>query len=223
MRAVGERDLVFRDTVVSDLSGATRGHASALCCDVTVTCPSPYGVLLCRSRGVAHELTVTTGIDRVTVHELLLARCLHWTHNFGVFHKFRCVHPQKLRSQGPDLPPCSAGEDSHVDALLDVWDLEEDHPRPRPTKRLVRRRRDHVAMLEGRGVLLLGNKARDVSDVRHEDGTNLIRDGARHHRESWQGGRSTPVSAGEFCKSTSSSKAPRSITLPSKTNTSYDA
>ena len=41
----------------------------------------------------------------------------------------------------------------------------------------MRRRRD-VAMLEGRGVLLRGNEARDVSDVRHEDGTNLIRDGA---------------------------------------------
>ena len=104
----------------------------------------------------------------------------------------------------------------HVDALLDVWDLEEDHPRPRPTKRRVRRRRDHVAMFEEKGVLLRGNKARDVSDVRHEDGTNLIRDGARHHRESWQGGRSTPVSASELCKSTSSSKAPRSITLPSQ-------
>ena len=52
----------------------------------------------------------------------------------------------------------------------------------------MRRRRDHVAMLEGKGVLLRGNKARDVS-------ANLIRDGARHHRESWQGGRSTPVSA----------------------------
>ena len=42
----------------------------------------------------------------------------------------------------------------------------------------MRRRRDHVAMLEGRGVLLRGNEARDVSDVRHEDGTNLIRDDA---------------------------------------------
>ena len=52
------------------------------------------------------------------------------------------------------------------------------HPRPRTTQRLVRRRRDHVAMLEGRGVLLRGNEARDVSDVRHEDGANLIRDGA---------------------------------------------
>ena len=31
--------------------------------------------------------------------------------------------------------------------------LEEDHSRPQTTKRLVRRRRDHVAMLEGRGVL----------------------------------------------------------------------
>ena len=73
--------------------------------------------------------------------------------------------------------------------------LEEDHSRPQATNRVVRRRRDHVAMLDGRGVLLRGNKARDVSDVRHKDGTNLIRDGARHHRESWQGGRSTPVSA----------------------------
>ena len=74
MRAVGEHDLVFRDTALSDLSGATRCHASALCCDVTVTCLSPHGVLLCRSGGVVHELTVTTGVDRVTVHELLLAR-----------------------------------------------------------------------------------------------------------------------------------------------------
>ena len=54
---------------------------------------------------------------------------------------------------------------------------------------------DHVAMLEGRGVLLRGNKARDMSDVRHDDGTDPIRDGARHHRESWQVGRTTPVSA----------------------------
>ena len=56
--------------------------------------------------------------------------------------------------------------------------LEEEHSRPQTTKRLVRRRRDLVAMLEGRGVLLRGNKARDVSDVHREDGTNLIRDGA---------------------------------------------
>ena len=40
----------------------------------TVTCISPHGVFLCRSGGVIHELTVTTGVDRVTVHELLLAR-----------------------------------------------------------------------------------------------------------------------------------------------------
>ena len=66
-------------------------------------------------------------------------------------------------------PTLQRWKDSHVDALLDVWDLEEDHPRPRPTKRLVRRRRDHVAMLEGRGVLLRGYEARDVSDVHHED------------------------------------------------------
>ena len=51
------------------------------------------------------------------------------------------------------------------------------HPRPRITQRLVRRRRDHVAMLEGRGMLLRGNEPRDVSDVHHEDGINLIREG----------------------------------------------
>ena len=56
--------------------------------------------------------------------------------------------------------------------------LKKNHPRPRTMQRLVRRRRDHVEMLEGRGVLLRSNKARDVGDVRHEDGTNLIRDGA---------------------------------------------
>ena len=43
--------------------------------------------------------------------------------------------------------------------------LEEDHSRPQTTKRLVRRRRDHVAMLEGRGLLLRGNKARKLVAV----------------------------------------------------------
>ena len=52
------------------------------------------------------------------------------------------------------------------------------HNGPRNTQRLVRRRRDHVAMLEGRGMLLRGNEAQNVSDVRHEDSINLIRDGA---------------------------------------------
>ena len=47
--------------------------ASGLCCDAAVTFLCPHDVLLCRSIGVVHELTVTTGIDRVTVYELLLA------------------------------------------------------------------------------------------------------------------------------------------------------
>ena len=49
---------------------------------------------------------------------------------------------------------------------------------------------------KGDGVLLRGNEARDVSDARWR-GTSQNRwcEGRpRHHRESWQGGRSTPVS-----------------------------
>ena len=44
----------------------------------------------------------------------------------GVFHKFRCVHLQQLRSQSSDLvvvrPTPHCWKDSHVDALLDAWD-----------------------------------------------------------------------------------------------------
>ena len=70
--------------------------------------------------------------------------------------------------------------------------LEEDHSRPRITQRLVRRRRDHVAMLEGRGMLLRGNEPRDVSDDHHEDGINLIRDGAEPRKIKWCEGRPRP-------------------------------
>ena len=42
------------------------------------------------------------------------------------------------------------------------------NPCPRTTQRLVRRHREHVALLKGEGVASL-NEARDVSDVHNED------------------------------------------------------
>lgn len=49
---------------------------------------------------------------------------------------------------------------------------------PRPAQRLVRRRRDDVAVREGRGVEPCGDEAADVGHVRHEEGADLIGDGA---------------------------------------------
>ena len=188
-----------------------------------------YGVLLCRSRGVVHEAHCHNW-NRPCHSPRAAARspCLHWTHNFGVFHEFRCVHPQKLRSQGPDLVV--------VRPTLQCWRRQPCRCAPWMSgilKKIIAGlgpRSDLCVVVvttspcsKGEGCCFLATRPRDVSDVRHEDGTNLIRDGARHHSESWHGGRSTPVSAGEFCMSMSSSKAPRSTTLPSKTNTSCDA
>ena len=60
-------------TSLNDPHSATRSLASALCCGVTVTGLRAHGTLLCESEAVVNETTVTTGIDRVTIHELLLA------------------------------------------------------------------------------------------------------------------------------------------------------
>ena len=46
--------------------------ASALGCGTTVTGLRARGILFCESEGVVYELTVSTGINRDTVHELLL-------------------------------------------------------------------------------------------------------------------------------------------------------
>ena len=59
-------------TSLGDLHSATRSLASALCCGVTVTGLRARGILLGESEVVVQELTVTTGIDRFTIHELLL-------------------------------------------------------------------------------------------------------------------------------------------------------
>ena len=56
------------------ISTAPRSLASALCCGVTVTRLRAHGILLEESEAVVHETTVTSGIDRVTIHELLLAQ-----------------------------------------------------------------------------------------------------------------------------------------------------
>ena len=61
-------------TSLSDTRSATRSLASALCCGATVTGLRAHGILLGESEAVVHETTVTTGIDRVPVHELLLAQ-----------------------------------------------------------------------------------------------------------------------------------------------------
>ena len=61
-------------TSLDDPHSAIRSLASALCCGVTVTGLRAHGILLDESEAVVHETTVTTGIDRVTIHELLLAR-----------------------------------------------------------------------------------------------------------------------------------------------------
>mmetsp|Transcript_9681 Transcript_9681/g.25762 ORF Transcript_9681/g.25762 Transcript_9681/m.25762 type:complete len:336 (-) Transcript_9681:1487-2494(-) len=103
----------------------------------------------------------------------------------GVLLELRAGHLQELSRQAADLvvvrAALQAGEDRHVDALLDVGDLlgvlEEDHACTRATQRLVRGGRDHVAMLEGRGVHASCDQARDVRDVRHQDRTHLVRDG----------------------------------------------
>mmetsp|Transcript_41191 Transcript_41191/g.106299 ORF Transcript_41191/g.106299 Transcript_41191/m.106299 type:complete len:371 (+) Transcript_41191:231-1343(+) len=102
----------------------------------------------------------------------------------GVLLELRAGDLQELSRQAADLvvvrAALQAGEDRHVDALLDVGDLlgvlEEDHACTRATQRLVRGGRDHVAMLEGRRVLARGNQARDVRDVSHEQGSDLVGD-----------------------------------------------
>lgn len=81
---------------------------------------------------------------------------------FRVIDELRSVHVQELRRQGADLmvvrSALKAGENCHVDALLNVWIpfriFEENHSRPGATQRFVRRGRDDVAMLERRRVLL---------------------------------------------------------------------
>ena len=52
----------------------TRIFASALCCDVIVAGLRAQAILLTESEAVVHELTVTTKIEHVRVHELLLAQ-----------------------------------------------------------------------------------------------------------------------------------------------------
>ena len=61
----------FSDTSQDNVCSATRILASALCCHATVTGLRARGVLFSRkTEGVVHEFTVSTGIDRVTVHEM---------------------------------------------------------------------------------------------------------------------------------------------------------
>ena len=59
---------------MSDSQSATRILTSAFHYDVTVIVASlrAHGILFGKSESVAHEAAVPSGIDRVTIHELLL-------------------------------------------------------------------------------------------------------------------------------------------------------
>ena len=76
MLTVGGYGFGPRDTSLSDVHSATRIFASALCSSVAVTGIglSAHGILHGESEPAVHEPTVSNGIDRVTVHELLHAR-----------------------------------------------------------------------------------------------------------------------------------------------------
>ena len=65
--------LVFRDTSLGDAHGATRIPACVHCCSVAVFGLGAHGTLLRESEAVDHEHAITSGIDRVAIHELLLA------------------------------------------------------------------------------------------------------------------------------------------------------
>ena len=62
--AVGEHVFASHDSL-SDPHDATRSLASGLRCDVTVTCLSAHGVLLCRSEAVVERLISARRSDRV--------------------------------------------------------------------------------------------------------------------------------------------------------------
>ena len=65
---------VSRHTCLSDSQGATRILTSAFHCVVTVIVASlrAHGILFGKIESIAHEAAVSSGIDRVTIHELLL-------------------------------------------------------------------------------------------------------------------------------------------------------
>ena len=67
---------VPRDTSLSELKVATRSLASALGCETTVTVIGlcAHGVLYGDNKSIVRELTVTSGIDSDTIHELLFAQ-----------------------------------------------------------------------------------------------------------------------------------------------------
>ena len=76
------------------------------------------------------------------------------------------LQPESTVSQSTNC--CSLnGSKLSVGNLLDVWVLTEDHPRPRPTKRLVRRRRDHVEFVP-RSEFLKSTSSSKAPNSQHE-------------------------------------------------------
>ena len=102
----------------------------------------------------------------------------------GVFLELRSGDLQQLRSQAADLvvvgSTLQSREDGHVNPVLDVRHLlavlEEDHACPGAPKGLVCGCGHDVAEGEGRRMLTGGHQARDVGDIRHEEGANLVSD-----------------------------------------------
>merc|ERR1712194_293894 len=88
---------------------------------------------------------------------------------------------EQLNCQTTDLVVVGAAlqawEDGHVDALLNVGHndvLEKDYARTGTSQGLVRSGGDHIAMLEGPGMLARSDQARDMRNVSHEQRAALV-------------------------------------------------
>merc|ERR1719182_1348392 len=100
----------------------------------------------------------------------------------GILDKVWGVYLQELTSESTDLvivrSALQGREHSHVNAILDIWNLVrvlvEDHSSTRTPQRLVGCRCYHIAMLEWGKVLSSRHQARDVSNVSHQQCTAFI-------------------------------------------------
>merc|ERR1740138_1155952 len=100
----------------------------------------------------------------------------------GIFYKVRGIHLQELRCQSSNLvivrTTLQGGEDSHINAVFDVWALvsvlEENHASARAPQGLVGCGGDNVAVLKWRRMVPGRNQAGDVRNVCHEETVHLF-------------------------------------------------
>ena len=71
-----------------------------------------------------------------------------------------------------------AGEDRRIDLLCDVLVVGQHHAPAGTAQGLVRRRRHHVGVAEGRWMLARGDQPREMRHVDEEQGANLVADRA---------------------------------------------